>query len=90
MAEDADYGLMIWDGKSPGTMNNIIELLQRGKKALVYLSPKKRFFTVASLNDTEELLANCAPEDIERIAKKTGLVARLKEATRPSQYVLDF
>lgn len=35
MAQDADYGLMIWDGKSPGTLNNMRMMARRGKKFIV-------------------------------------------------------
>ena len=35
MAQEADYGLMIWDGKSPGTLNNMREMAQLGKKFVV-------------------------------------------------------
>ncbi|MFO1100399.1 MAG: addiction module antidote protein [Xanthobacteraceae bacterium] len=35
MAQRADYGLMIWDGKSPGTVLNILRLLKAGKKAVL-------------------------------------------------------
>ena len=31
MSDVADYGLMIWDGKSKGTYHNIIDLQERGK-----------------------------------------------------------
>ncbi len=31
MAEDCDYGLMVWDTKSTGTLSNTIELLKRKK-----------------------------------------------------------
>ena len=31
MASDADYGMMIWDGKSKGTRNNIKQMLSLGK-----------------------------------------------------------
>lgn len=37
MAEDADYGLMIWDGKSHGTFNNIKEMRNRNKKFFVII-----------------------------------------------------
>lgn len=37
MAEDADYGLMIWDGLSPGTLNNIKEMKNRNKRFYVVL-----------------------------------------------------
>jgi hypothetical protein len=35
MAKDADYGLMIWDGSSPGTFNNIREMKNRNKRFYV-------------------------------------------------------
>jgi hypothetical protein len=31
MANDADYGLMIWDGKSKGTLGNIKEMIKQYK-----------------------------------------------------------
>ena len=41
MSDGADYGFFLWDGKSRGTLNNIIRLLRRHKNALVYLSPRR-------------------------------------------------
>jgi len=40
MAEDADYGLMIWDGKSHGTLNNIKEMKNRNKRFFVIYKEK--------------------------------------------------
>jgi ribosomal protein S13 len=37
MAKDADYGLMIWDGLSHGTLNNIKEMKNRNKRFYVVL-----------------------------------------------------
>jgi hypothetical protein len=37
MANDADYGLMIWDGLSRGTLNNIKEMKARNKRFFVVL-----------------------------------------------------
>lgn len=37
MAQDADYGLMIWDGESQGTLNNIITMKSESKKFFVIL-----------------------------------------------------
>jgi hypothetical protein len=37
MAQDADYGLMIWDGTSLGTLNNIKEMKNRKKRFYVIL-----------------------------------------------------
>jgi hypothetical protein len=38
MAKDADYGLMIWDGKSPGTLNNIRLMKNQHKRFYVVLN----------------------------------------------------
>ena len=35
MAQNADYGLMIWDGKSPGTLKNMREMENLGKRFVV-------------------------------------------------------
>lgn len=38
MAEDADYGLMIWDNKSKGTLKNIEEMKKLDKRFFVVLN----------------------------------------------------
>ena len=59
MAREADYGFMLWDGKSKGTLNNVINLLRETKKVLVYLAPDKRFCALTQLNELDELLTQC-------------------------------
>ena len=49
MADTAEYGLMLWDGKSKGTINNIVNLLRRQRPAVVYLAPTRNFDTVRTL-----------------------------------------
>ena len=39
MCDEADYGLMLWDGESKGVLNNIINLLKRHKKVVIYFYP---------------------------------------------------
>lgn len=73
MARDADCGFMLWDGKSKGTLNNMEALVGMGKRTLVYLSPQKRFFTLASAGDLEELLALC---DASAITQARGEIRR--------------
>jgi len=38
MAREADYGLMIWDGKSKGTLGNIKEMKEQNKHFYVILN----------------------------------------------------
>ena len=41
MAQQAEFGLMIWDGKSPGTILNVLRLVQASKKAVLISIPGK-------------------------------------------------
>jgi hypothetical protein len=41
MSDEADYGFMIWDGEGQGKVNNVLNLLERGKRVVVYLSPDR-------------------------------------------------
>ena len=65
MASETDYGFMIWDGKSKGTLNNIINLLKENKKVLVYFSPNKEFYKLITFDDLEKLLARCEKKSLE-------------------------
>lgn len=70
MAEAADYGFMLWDGKSPGTLNNVFNLLIHKKKALLYYSPEKCLLTISKLEDIDLLLAKWEPNDLLRFEKR--------------------
>lgn len=67
MAEVADFGLMIWDTKSTGTLSNVIELLARKKKSVVFVNKEKSFRTVATATQLEELVA-CMSDHAKRKA----------------------
>ena len=41
MAQQAEFGLMIWDGKSPGTILNVLRLVRASKKAVLISIPGK-------------------------------------------------
>lgn len=90
MAAIADYGLVLWDGKSPGSLNNIMELLKRNKKALVYFAPSMEFFTISHLQDAHDLLAKCDPESVTEISKKLKLPSLINEISVPVQQAMNF
>ena len=46
MVQEADYGLMLWDGKSRGTLTNIVDLVRQGRPVVVYVAPAKTFTTM--------------------------------------------
>ena len=69
MCMDANYGLMLWDGKSKGTLRNVRNMLQLEKTSYVYFSPKKSFKTVESLSDITELVDKC-PSELKNYFRK--------------------
>jgi len=78
MAKEADYGFMIWDAKSSGTLSNILELLEMGKKVLVYMEPDKDFVKLHSTEDLQRLLNVCSEESIRIFDSKFNLSSRLQ------------
>ena len=50
MAEEANYGLAIWDGKSKGTLHQIQRLRNQDKKVVVYAANLKRLLTTSELD----------------------------------------
>jgi probable addiction module antidote protein len=57
MAHNADFGLMIWDGKSVGTILNILRLVRAGKKAVLLNVPKKAATTFKAAPDWENFIS---------------------------------
>ncbi len=70
MAKEATYGFMIWDAKSKGTLNNMLNLLRLEKKILVYFAPTQSFQTVRTVDDLRALLAICAQQDVAMFEKE--------------------
>lgn len=73
MSEEADYGFMLWDGKSRGTLNSILKLIEHNKKVLVYFSPDKNFYTIRNKKELSELLKRCAPSSLKNFCKTLGI-----------------
>jgi hypothetical protein len=73
MAEAAEYGLMLWDGKSKGTINNVVNLSRDQKPVVVYIGPTRRFRTLKSLDDLKDLLAEGDSDSVERIVSELHL-----------------
>lgn len=60
MAREADFGLMIWDGKSPGTILNVLRLVRAGKIAVLFSVPDKRAINIKTQNDWDNFLSHCS------------------------------
>jgi hypothetical protein len=67
MAGEAGCGFMLWDGKSRGTLHNLLNLVGAGKKILVYFTLDKSLHKLSNDQDLQTLLARCDRGEIARI-----------------------
>jgi len=74
MAKDASYGLMLWDGKSRGTLENMRNLLAHGKPVTVHLAPARRFVSLRSTEDLHKLGIASLPDHDGQCAFPFGSV----------------
>ncbi len=77
MAELADIGLMVWDTKSTGTLSNVIELLARKKKSVVFVNKAKVFKNITSVEQLEELLSFMSEHAKQKADEKIRLFSRI-------------
>ena len=71
MALVADFGFMIWDGKSPGTLLNILRLIKAGKMAVLFSTPNLETVTLKSRADWTVFLDHCNSELWNDLSKRT-------------------
>jgi hypothetical protein len=73
MADSAEYGLMLWNGKSKGTVNNVVNLSRDRKPVVVYVAPTRQFRTIKSFGALKNLLAEGDSDSVERIVSELHL-----------------
>lgn len=78
MAREADFGLMIWDGKSPGTILNVLRLLQAGKVSVLFSVPDKGVVNIKSADEWRSFQQTFSVD----------LRADLKERATPEEWAL--
>lgn len=78
MAREADFGLMIWDSKSVGTVLNVLRLVRAGKIAVLINVPDKETINIKSAAQWEELLSRVSP----------SLIADLRDRATPDEWML--
>jgi len=53
MTIDSDYSLVIWDGKSKGSYQNILRAIDKNKKIRVFLSTESKYLQSSKINSNE-------------------------------------
>ena len=87
MAKDADYGFILWDGESAGSIGNALELIHQAKPALIWFAPEKTFHTIKNIPDLEDLLKRCGDDARRELEQKIQLTRSLRAigaAAQPS------
>lgn len=82
MAKVADYGLMMWDSKSTGTLSNVIELLKRGRTSRVFVNKAQQLVTVAKVEDLTRLIASMSQGARSKAEQKMSLSRRVASLGR--------
>jgi hypothetical protein len=78
MAREADYGFMLWDGESRGTLTSIVQLVRESKPVVLFLAPEKAFYTLRDSDDLAKVHLHVDEDNLNRIDRdlQTGIADR--------------
>jgi hypothetical protein len=82
MAGEADYGLMLWDGRSRGTLTNVVDLVRVGKPVVVYVAPRRSFYTLRGSHELSEMLGRFDPTALRRIEQELHALTTARGSNR--------
>lgn len=85
MAAHADFGLVLWDGKSEGSLNNVFELLKQNKKAEVFFMPREEFMDIGTPDDAETLLQSCGTKILRALEDSRHLRRQMRSLSIGNQ-----
>lgn len=77
MAKECDFGLMVWDAKSTGTLSNVYELLKKDKTSVVFVNKLKKFLTVTNFKDFEYLVSIMSDSAFNKADKRIKLKEKI-------------
>ena len=69
MSREADSGLMIWDGKSAGTLMNALRLVRQSKRVAIFEAQHNRFQELQNESEWKDFFSACSDEVKHRIEK---------------------
>ena len=70
MARAADFGLMIWDGESPGTLLNVLRLVRAGKIAVLHNARTDTVTNFKGSADWDAFIKDCDPEIVREVGAR--------------------
>ena len=75
MTREANIGMMVWDGKSTGTLLNVLRLLRNEKRVVVYAASQKKFWELRNLVEWDDFMKKFDPSLRRKIEEKASLEA---------------
>ena len=69
MSREADSGLMLWDGKSAGTLMNALRLVRQGKRVAIFEAQHSQFQELQNESEWKDFFSGCSDEVKRRIEK---------------------
>jgi len=88
MAQDGDVAFMIWDRKSAGTLNNVLNMLELSKPSTVVEAHDGKIIQIQTINDFKKLIDFCDINTKNRLDKKINFSKILERISVPSQPML--
>jgi hypothetical protein len=88
MAAEADYGFVLWDGKSSGSINNVLEMMKNAKPVIIYFSPDQSFHALRQPDDVKQLMTRVDLHDYREMDEKVHINRRLSDLRVPAQRAL--
>ena len=84
MSNEATYGFMVWDGKSTGTLLNVLRLLSQDKKVVVYNVPDRRFSELKAYDQWHAFMAPYGATLRSETEQEAALEDRAYKRDQPS------
>lgn len=79
MANDADVGFMIWDGRSRGTLSNMVCMLRQGKSVMLNFNGSANSILLGNMSSLILFLSeNCSCSD--KLLRECGITSYGEEA----------
>lgn len=82
MARVSNYGLMIWDSKSTGTLSNVFELIRENKKSVVFVNKNKEFLTVSDADELIHLLSFMSEHARAKAEEKIAISSKIADISQ--------
>jgi len=89
MAKEATIGLMLWDGKSIGTLMNVYRLLKLRKKAVIYTVPDEEFTEFRTNDEWHSFIARRDSGIQEKLKQRASLEATGKRTPGGQQSLFE-